>query len=611
MKDSLEIRVYDAQVPVYLGEFVKPVELGRQGAGEEGPYSKVGRSGRYRLIVAGLEESSVSRRHVLLEPLGEGRARLTNLSTHAPLRIEGRGDLRPDSEPMELPLPFVIFLGRKAVRVQAPVGDDSGLINALADATVPPGGGASPKPKPTILSRPKAAPGDLESMVRWLSATMNVLLSGGNAGEFFQQAAQAIVDVAGLDTGRVLMLVDGDWKSAAASVSPAMLHARPDFQPSRFVTRKVLAEKRTFWHIPDSDASASLEGLESVVAAPILDRNGEVIGLVYGERGSTGSNDQEAPISILDAMLVELLASGVANSLARREQEVAVVAARVQFEQFFTPELSRELEAHPDLLSGRDSDVTLLFADIRGFSHLSERLGPARTVDLINDVMSALSDCVLEHQGVLVDYIGDELMAMWGAPRAQADHAKLACRAALDMLDQLPAINGRWQGTEGIDREIGLGIGLNTGIARVGNTGSTKKFKYGPLGNTVNLASRVQGATKHLRTKLLITGMTQAGMGDEFAARRLGKVRVVNIQAPVELYEIDSGTTPNWAGLKREYESALAHFERGELAPAARILGALQYEFAGDGPSLVLLSRVVNAMIDPSTYDPIMELPGK
>ncbi|WZO97944.1 adenylate/guanylate cyclase domain-containing protein [Isosphaeraceae bacterium EP7] len=611
MKDSLEIRVYDAQVPVYQGEFVKPVELGRQGAGEEGPYSKVGRSGRYRLIVAGLEESNVSRRHVLLEPLGDGWARLTNLSSHAPLRIEGRGDLRPQSAPLDLPLPFVFFLGRKAVRAQAPEVEEVGVINALAEATMIPGGGASPRPKPSILSRPAAPSSDLESMVRWLSATMNVLLSGGNAGEFFQQAAQAIVDVAGLDTGRVLLLDDGDWKTVAVGISPAMLQARPDFQPSRSVTRKVLAEKRTFWQIPDSDSSASLEGLESVIAAPILDCNGEVIGIVYGERGASCSSDDEDAISILDAMLVELLASGVANSLARREQEVAVVAARVRFEQFFTPELSRELEAHPDLLSGRDSEVTLLFADIRGFSHLSERLGPTRTVDLINDVMSALSDCVLEHQGVLVDYIGDELMAMWGAPCAQPEHAKLACKAALDMLGQLPAINGRWQGTAGIDREIGLGIGLNTGIARVGNTGSTKKFKYGPLGNTVNLASRVQGATKHLRTRLLVTGMTQAGVGDDFAVRRLGKVRVVNIQAPVDLYEIDSGTTPNWSRLKHEYEAALVHFERGELAPAARILGALQFEFAGDGPSLVLLSRVVNAMVDPSKYDPIMELPGK
>jgi len=105
------------------------------------------------------------------------------------------------------------------------------------------------------------------------------------------------------------------------------------------------------------------------------------------------------------------------------------LAARVQFEQFFTPSLASELAARPDLLKGRSLEVTLLFCDIRGFSRISERLGPGGTVEWISNVMEVLSDCVLAHQGVLVDYIGDELIAMWGAPKEEPQHAQLACRA--------------------------------------------------------------------------------------------------------------------------------------------------------------------------------------
>src|SRR5262249_39402786 len=162
----------------------------------------------------------------------------------------------------------------------------------------------------------------------------------------------------------------------------------------------------------------------------------------------------------------EVLACAVAAGLARVEQERAALAERVRFEQFFTADLARQLAAQPDLLEGRDVEVSLLFCDIRGFSRVSEKLGPAKTGAWVGDIMEALSECVLKHQGVVVDYIGDELLAMWGAPQAQPDKAALACRAALDMRALLPQLNERWQPLLG--EAIDLGIGINTGVARVG-----------------------------------------------------------------------------------------------------------------------------------------------
>jgi adenylate cyclase len=254
--------------------------------------------------------------------------------------------------------------------------------------------------------------------------------------------------------------------------------------------------------------------------------------------------------------------------------------------------------------------VTVLFADIRGFSRISERLGPPRTVEWVRAVMEALSDCVLAHRGVLVNYIGDELMAMWGAPEERSDHAELACRAALAMLDLLAPLNERWQNV--LQEPTALGIGLNTGVARVGNTGSQRRVVYGPLGNTVNLASRVRGATKHLRSNLLITGTTQARLGAEFAVRRLAQVRAVNIAERFDLYELVRPGIPGWDGLKKGYEEALRQFSARAFREAIHLLGRLLPRHPNDGPLLVLLSRAVDGLgEEPATFDPVWELPGK
>jgi adenylate cyclase len=377
----------------------------------------------------------------------------------------------------------------------------------------------------------------------------------------------------------------------------------------------VLREKKTFWEAPDqadSGLTASLIGVEVVVAAPILDRAGEVIGVIYGDCRQDGKGNGRTRISKLEAMLVQLLAGGVATGLARIEQEKAALNAEVRFGQFFTPELARQLMLQPDLLKGRDSEVSILFCDIRGFSRISERLGPAGTVEWVADVMGALSDCVLAHRGVLVDYIGDELMAMWGAPEIQEDHARLACRAALDMQSFLPKLNERWQ--ERLGEPTSIGIGVNTGRARVGNTGSKHKFKYGPLGPMVNLASRVQGATKYLRTPLLITDSTRERLSEEFSTRRLCKVRVVNIATAVNLYELAAAGDTDWKMIQPLYEHALDDFEHGNFRGAARTLGNLMAEHADDGPSLVLMGRAINALVAPPEaggFDPVWELPGK
>jgi adenylate cyclase len=614
MSGALQVRVYDRQQLVYADEFAGVVEMGRQRDGTEAVYASRPENGHWRAVVARLDEDTLSREHARVELLSDGRVRLKNLSAKVQIRLPDGSELGAGVA-CELAVPTVLTLGNKTIQLQPSeeASDPPGApLRSLDEATSPPGSGSGLARFTDLSMSHEVLGAQLEEVLRWLRATMDVLQHAASSSDFFQRAAQAVVDIVGLDRGRVLLLENDAWRSAASRAA-AHVSGTGDRGPSRQVLARVRREKKTFWRAPekmDLDGIGSLLGIEVVMAAPILSPAGEVIGAIYGDRREDSPTAGVPDITRLEAMLVELLARAVAAGLARMEQERAALAAHVQFEQFFTPELSRQLALQPDLLDGRDSEVTILFCDIRGFSRISERLGPEGTVELVGHVMGALSDCVLKHQGVLVDYIGDELMAMWGAPEEQPDHPLLACRAALEMLGCLPGLCECWQSTLG--EPLDLGIGINTGIARVGNTGSRQKFKYGPLGNTVNLASRVQGATKYLRCPLLLTGSTRWRLTSDFHARELCQARVINITQPVQLYQLVLPSQPGWPDLKTRYESALEEFDRGDFRRAARTLGNLLAEQQDDGPSLVLMSRAVNALVEgPSEMHPVWDLPGK
>lgn len=620
----LLIRLYDRNELVFTDEFEEPVELGRQSEAAEQTYSRRQEGKHWRVVIARMEEQAVSRRHALIEPLAGGRVRVTNSSSLIPMTLSDGTELAPRAS-TELALPVALSVGKRRIHVSEADSSLTQLRGLPEIPHAPVAAGLTVAERLPALDLPRDGGIETESLLRWLHTIMGVMHTAASSSDFFDRAAKGVVDVVGLDNGRVV-LFDGDgWRTEAVAYpvgafglgasSPEMAD---NWRPSRRVLSRLRAEKRTFWEEPESPEGGdmSLSGVAAVVAAPIIDRHGEVIGALYGERRQHGLTSRAgggtplARISKVDAMLVELLATGVAAGLARIDHEKAAMAARIQFEQFFTPELARELAARPDLLKGQERDVTLLFADVRGFSRVSERIGPAKTLEWIGDVMGTLSDCVIAHSGVLVDYIGDELIAMWGAPQTEPAHARLACRAAIEMLETIPEINARWEAVLGGPMQ--LGIGVNTGIAQVGNTGSSRKFKYGALGNTVNLASRVQGATKYLKSNLLVTGSTRTRLDSNFAVRLLCRVAVVNIEQPVELYELVMAGRPGWDDLRKGYEEALALFERQEFRAAARLLGNLMGDFPDDGPSLLLLSRVVDRMVrDTPEFDPVWRLPGK
>jgi adenylate cyclase len=585
MSMRLQVLVYENRQLKESAEFDGPVELGRQRDREEALFSRKRENTAWRWVIARRDETTVGRNQMRLSPTTDGRVVVTNGSDKQPIRFLDRPDLLPGAS-CEANLPVLFILGpTKTVRVQG-----AGLMNSLADVTLPPRSSMAASRLPSLVV-PTGDQVSTRVMINWLESAMDVLQGAADSADFFEDAARVVVETVALDSARVLLLKHGEWNTQTIHAN-GMKQATSERDASMSVLRRVLEDRRTFWEEPglESQSTESLYGIHTVVAAPILNRSGEVIGALYGERQRSplpGSRFTE-----LEAKLVELLARGVAAGLARLEEE----RKALKFEQFFTPELTRQLMSRPGMLEGRDREVTVLFADIRGFSRISEDLGAERTIKWCRDVLDVLSEAVFKEGGVVVDYVGDGLMGMWGAPDDQPDHAIRACRAALAILKGLPGLNERWQAT--LKEPIGLGIGINTGTAQVGNVGSRKKFKYGALGSTVNLASRVQGATKYFKCKVLLTADTQARLDPSFLTRRMGRVKLVGLKEAVELYEMFPSDWPQAADAKGEYEKALKLFEEQQFGPAARTLGNWRGQCPTDDAVLVLLLRAVKAMVE-------------
>jgi adenylate cyclase len=602
----LPLRIYEKGALAFSTEIAGPLEVGRQKAGERGPFQLEQASGTSpaRLVIAAAANAGVSRRHALIRPVPGERVHVQNVSEGMPIVVADRAPIAPGTA-AELGLPATLTFGATSLRVERTPADAGDFATLGVETPVP---GALMR-QPPAASASGADTASIESMVGWLEGMLGLLQSAATSRDFFERACRATVEVAGLTSASVLLRDAGGWRVAARH---SEVERTAPWRPSHSLLARVVQDRRTVFQRPASaaDVPVSLLGVESVVAAPILDRTGQVIGIVYGDRRSNATTERRGVVGQREAMLVEMIACGVAAGLARVEQEESALAARVLMQQFFTPELARQLQGHPELLEGRDTEVSILVADIRGFTRLSERLGPAATIDWVRDVLGALSARVLQYEGVIVDYAGDEILAMWGAPQDVPDHAERACRAALDMLSDLPRLTERWRGVLGETFEFGIGV--NTGPALVGNIGSASKFKYGALGSTVNIASRVQGASKYLKTRLIVTDATRSRLGPEFAARRLCQVRVVNLAAPVTLFELMAGDPAHAPVAVPAYERALAAFEAGGFAEAAQILGELFAGGSADGPALVLMDRALGYLIQPpGSFDPVWTLPGK
>lgn len=471
-----------------------------------------------------IEDLAVSRDQLRVEELGAGRVRLENLSLKKEVALVGAPNLAVRAQ-CEVPLPVRLAMGDTVVDIEhapeEPV--DPATLMTVFRPLQGVGAGLRMTPLRELGDAPPA-----EQFTHWLETLIALQRTPVGSPELHQQTARALVELIGLDTGIVLLHREGAWCEAARW--PCGNRSGPSF--SRTILARVATERRTYYQdfqglpIPQE----SLAKVAAVVASPVFGVDDEVAGALYGLRRWRGVASRG--VRPLEAQVVQLLAAAVGANLVR----TVATRRRVQFEQFFSAELAEELERNPDLLEGRDQEVTVLVSDLRGFTALSERLGPETTCRLVRDVMEQMSERIAEHSGVIVDYAGDGILAMWNAPRPQADHVARACRAGLAMLGEVPTLTARWQDLVG--GPLVVGIGINTGPARVGNTGSSRKLKYGPHGHTVNLASRVQDATKRMGAPLLITRGTRDRLPIDLVTRLVGAAALPGVAEPVDLYEV-------------------------------------------------------------------------
>lgn len=247
------------------------------------------------------------------------------------------------------------------------------------------------------------------------------------------------------------------------------------------------------------------------------------------------------------------------------------------FGHYVSPQIVHQLMEHPEKLSlqGEQQNLTVLFSDIKGFTTISEKMTSEELGRFMNEYLTAMSHIVLEHKGTVDKFIGDAVMAIWGAPLEDSDHAANSVRAAFRMMEQLKALRQDWRKRD--LPEVDIRIGINTGVMSVGNFGSVQRFDYTVMGDNVNLASRLEGANKAYATNIVISEYTKAALGERFYCRLLDLVRVKGKEMPVRIYEpLCEGEPP--PELKKETEAfteALRHYANREFQEATEIILAL------------------------------------
>jgi adenylate cyclase len=244
-------------------------------------------------------------------------------------------------------------------------------------------------------------------------------------------------------------------------------------------------------------------------------------------------------------------------------------------------------------LGGDEKVLTVLFSDLQGFTAASERYTPTQMIELLSEYYALMTEQVFDHGGMLKEYVGDELMAIFGAPVAQADHAKQACAAALAMRQNRAALREEWAK---LGRPyLHARTGINSGLMLVGNLGSKYRFAYGVLGDHVNLGSRLEGLNKAYQTEILIGENTAELIAGDFLLREIDRVQVVGRAQAVRIYEL-LGKVGTSLPLEQEkayssYAAGLEAYRQQYWEDAIGLFTESLSLWKGDGPSLTMLGR--------------------
>jgi adenylate cyclase len=264
------------------------------------------------------------------------------------------------------------------------------------------------------------------------------------------------------------------------------------------------------------------------------------------------------------------------------------------FSRYLAPQVIQELISDPSQLKlgGKKAELTILFSDIRGFTTMSEALSPEKLTSFLNDYLTVMTEIILDRRGLVDKYIGDAIMAFWGAPLKNERHAEDAITTAMEMIDALHQFNAKHEPLG--DPPINIGIGLNTGEVTVGNMGSEKRFDYTVMGDNVNLASRLEGLSKTYGVNIIIGESTRQAVVDNknFLIREIDRVQVKGKKNAVTIFEVVAEY------YRDRVQKILERFERGRQAyyegnwdTALELFNSILNDVPNDGPTKLLKER--------------------
>jgi adenylate cyclase len=278
--------------------------------------------------------------------------------------------------------------------------------------------------------------------------------------------------------------------------------------------------------------SLKISGLRSAMCAPLIGTK-RLFGMVYVDNMDKAGAFTQEELNVFSLVAAQ---AGVAIDNAMAHRKIAQQAEqRIALERFLAPEVAEMVAANPQIrLGGGNQKVTVMFADIRGFTQFSEHTEPARVVEVLNEYFTRVTDVIQDHGGMIDKYIGDAVMAIFGAPISKGDDAIHAVRSAMQIQELLAEMN-RDAGDRGWP-ELAVGIGINTGMVTAGNIGSPRRLEYTVVGDAVNIASRLMDDAAG--GQILISHPTAEELGAEFKLTKLRARRVRGRSEPVQIFSV-------------------------------------------------------------------------
>jgi adenylate cyclase len=273
---------------------------------------------------------------------------------------------------------------------------------------------------------------------------------------------------------------------------------------------------------------------------------------------------------------------------------------RAVFSSYLSNKLVSRLEKDPAAarIGGDNKDVTVLFTDIKGFTNFSEKNKPQVVVARLNEYLNAMVQLIYQHDGTVDKFLGDGIMAYWGAPLAQPDHAKRAVACALAMRDTMAQLTAKWR-HEGVEPFVIRG-GIQSGEVVAGNIGSRgKKMEYTVIGDTVNQAARLEGTAKYYGVDFVVGDSTYLKTCDSFRFRWLDRIRVVGKDIPVAIHELRGHLHESVDRLETLFAATITLYRQQQWEQAEKGFAAILSEFPADVPSKIYLERSAQYKLTP------------